>query len=64
MFFVVAIATFNCDELKPKEWKTRDLLLFANPFATFEPSIVSKGHVKAFDDIDKMSYEQKVNLKI
>lgn len=61
--FFLGIAPLHSSELKPKELKTRDLLLFANPFATFEPSIVSKGHVKAFDDIDKMSYEQKVNLK-
>lgn len=62
MFFL-GVAPFHCDELKPKEWKTRDLLLFANPFATFEPSNISKGHVTSFGSIDNMSYEQKINLK-
>lgn len=62
MFFL-GVAPFHCHELKPKEWKTRDLLLFLNPLATFEPSITSKGHVTSFGSIDKMSYEQKINLK-
>ncbi len=63
MFFVVAIATFNCDELKPKEWKTSDLLLFANPFATFEPSIVLRGHVQYFKPIDILSDQEKKDLR-
>lgn len=61
IIFAIFVSVINCSDQKPKGWK--DVIPFLNPLASFQPSIISKGHVKSFELIESLNDEQRRNLK-
>jgi hypothetical protein len=61
IILTVFVSFLHCSDQRPRDWK--DVVSFLNPFATFRPSIISKGHAQYFEEVGSLSNEQKDNLK-